>query len=305
MDINNILNSKLPVLILGETGTGKSHYAKSLITKAKHKKFIQLNIASLSGNIFESELFGHVKGAFTGAEGHRIGFCESVGTGTLFLDEIGELSLDLQAKILTLIDEKYYYPVGSCQKKEFLGRLVFATNCNLEDLVEAGKFRKDLYYRIRLITKKLMPLRERSDLFGLIMENLNNLKVKYQKNISLSAACMKALENYDWPGNYRELQNTLEVLFLSSRYHLTVDDLPGWISSSSKLGGDESSYKQYYDELYRFEVAYFKRLLGDNEGRVNQSSQVAGISKVTLISKLKKYGINRLEFKRNYTANAG
>ena len=135
MDIKNMINSKLPVLVLGETGTGKSHFVKTLINQASNKKFIQLNIASISENVFESELFGHMKGSFTGADNNRVGFCESVGEGTLFLDEIGELSLELQAKLLTLIDEKFFYPVGSFQKKIFHVRLVFATKFKLDNFL--------------------------------------------------------------------------------------------------------------------------------------------------------------------------
>lgn len=301
MKLSLMQKTNLPILILGETGTGKSCLAKSI---AKYSSlFLPLNIASLNPNIFESELFGHVKGAFSGAQITREGFCERVGNGVLFIDEIGELSLAMQTKLLTLIDERIFYRVGCSIPRKFKGRLIFATNKDLFEMVRKGEFREDLYYRLRLIEKKLKPLREMDNLFQIILDIINNMKLKYDENIIFDEYTLSILESYDWPGNFRELNNTIEVLFFLGKERIVASDLPTWVrekkivSKKQNINVAKNSYS-YQESMEEFEELFFRKLLERNDGRINQSAQVCGISKVTLISKLKKYDINRLHFKK-------
>ena len=302
MQLKDLQNTILPILILGETGTGKSHLAKEIACSSS--RFLQLNIASLNSNVFESELFGHVKGAFSGALNNREGFCERIGEGSLFIDEIGELSLEMQTKILTLLDERIFYPVGSSTPKEFKGRLIFATNRDLQQMVFDGEFREDLFYRLRLIMQELTPLREEPSLFQIILEVINNMRLKYKRHVLFKDDALELLASYDWPGNYRELNNTIEVLFLENKLKISKSDLPNWVKKETIRINSRSELPSYYNAIEIFEREFFYTLLERNQGKINQSAQVSGISKVTLISKLKKYGINRKEFKTNLNISA-
>jgi DNA-binding NtrC family response regulator len=297
MNIDKIANTNRPILITGETGVGKTAYAKKIHKLSGRHNFVQLNITSLSSSLFESELFGHVKGAFTGAIGAKQGFCESVGSGTLFIDEIGELSLALQVKLLTLIDEGIYYQVGSCEQKKFRGRLVFATNKNLEDLIEKELFREDLYYRLRYFVLDLLPIRKKKDVFKIILNSIQekNLKTTNRKMI-LSPEAIERLTSYDWPGNYRELNNTIDYLDILDKHRIGPEDLPGWIVQQSVRVNEVQSIL-YYDALARFEREYFNKILKLFEGKINLTTENIGLSKVTLISKLKKYDIDRRVYK--------
>lgn len=305
MDLEKLKKTKMPILILGETGTGKTQLAKSISVDAT--KFIQLNVSSLSHNLFESELFGHIKGAFTGSTHTRAGFCEEVDEGVLFLDEIGELSLELQVKLLTLIDEKLFYPVGSSRPKKFRGRLIVATNKDLRLLVNTGKFRSDLYYRLRLVEVRKRPLRFEKYKRKLILDELNNYKVKKKKSLIFEAECLNLLLEYSWPGNYRELKNTIEYIFDMADNRVTANHLPAWINekehSSNKAW--KCSQQRYREALEIFEKNYLSALLKLHTGKINKSAQAAGISKVTLISKLKKYGIKRTDFQKSMSVDVG
>lgn len=299
MDLQRMASSNQPVLILGETGTGKSFLAREIHKKSKQNqnKYIHLNIASLNKNLFESELFGHIKGAFTGALTSKKGFCEDVGFGSLFIDEIGELSLEQQSKLLTLIDEKKYFQVGSCIERKFNGRLIFATNRDLKKMVSDGSFREDLYFRLRFFEVELDSLRDKHNLFQIIIDEINTTKIRYNNmRVLFPVTVLNKLFEYSWPGNRRELKNTVEYLFMLDKPRLDVDDVPSWIRSENRnmINKSESSY---HLALESFEKAFFKRILAKHEGKINVTAQVAGISKVTLISKLKKYGINRRLYK--------
>lgn len=305
MKLEQLQKTKMPILILGETGTGKTRLAKSISKSAQ--RFIHLNISTLNSSLFESELFGHVKGAFTGSTHKRIGFCEEVGDGILFLDEIGELDLELQSKILTLIDEGIYYPVGSSTPNKFLGKLIVATNKDLVNLVERGLFRKDLYYRLRFIEVRKQPLRKDPNKNQIIIEFINNLKIKKKKNLTFDSQTLDYLFHYQWPGNYRELKNTLEFVFDMCEGRVSVNELPHWIvkPQGNEIGASCKLDLKYQYALEDFERRYLNHLLITHHGRINVSAQVAGISKVTLISKLKKYGINRVNFKNVTVADVG
>lgn len=297
MNITQLSRTNKPILILGETGVGKTALAKKIHKLSARNYFNQLNINSLSSSLFESEMFGHLKGSFSGAITDKKGFCEITGSGTLFLDEIGDLSLELQVKLLTLIDESKYFPVGSCTQKTFYGRLIFATNKDLAKMVEKGTFRKDLYFRLRYFELDLPPLRSSKNLLEEIMNKVMDVRVALNtQNIILSPNVIDLLTNYKWPGNYRELENTIEYLYLLGKSKISCEDLPNWINTpnANMKTQDEDLY---YDALALFERSYFKRILRKYEGRVNITAQNIGLSKVTLISKLKKYDIDRREFK--------
>lgn len=295
MNYQNFINSKNSVLITGETGTGKTYLAKKIHNESHRKTFLQLNMGAVNSNLFESELFGHTKGAFTGAGTDKIGFCEEVGRGTLFLDEIGEISLESQAKLLTLIDEKLYYRVGSTIPKKFEGRLIFATNLDLEEKVSEGKFRKDLYYRLRFYQVELTPLRYKSDINKIIQSEIEEKVENFNKLITLSRDSLKILNEYSWPGNYRELSNTIEYLFDLNKFYITKEELPRWIKSDFlRSEKDDGSYKNM---LQGFEQEYFNRLLSEAGGKIVEAVRLSGLSKPTIITKLKKYGISRLDYK--------
>ncbi len=204
------------ILILGETGTGKSVLAKNIhkISARQQGPFISINCAAIPGELMESELFGYTGGAFTGAlQKGKTGLIELADGGTLFLDEIAELPLRLQGKILDVIQERRFLPVGGRQVKEADCRIISATNRNMQEMIERGTFREDLYYRLNVIELELRPLRERpDDTLALIYYFLNQANKKYKKEHSIAPECRDVLLDYSWPGNIRELENMIERL---------------------------------------------------------------------------------------------
>lgn len=296
-------NSTKPILITGETGTGKSQLARELhkCSAFRNEPFVKVNLSSIPDSLFESELFGHVKGSFTGAVANKMGLLASGGEGTVFLDEIGELSLIKQIKLLHILDDGEYYPVGSSRVQKFNGRFVFATNKNLSELISAGKFREDLYYRIRYCQVDLKPLREKcaKELESEIINIFNKLQLRDNKfNCKYDYDLISQLVGYNWPGNYRELQNTLEYLHSLEVGKLRAKDLPSWIVTSDDPSEKVlSSGKSYYREMELFEREFFKKALNRYSGQINKTALEIGLSKVTLISKLKRYDIDRRDYK--------
>lgn len=208
------------VLLTGESGVGKSYYAKSIHANSlrKDRGFISINCGSIPENLFESELFGYVKGSFTGASSRgKVGLIEMANGGTLFLDEIGDLPLSMQVKILKVVQDKKYTPIGSLEEKEVNFRLIVATNADLMALVNQGLFRRDLYYRVNVISIIIPPLRNRKgDICYFTNLFLKHFEAKYQKKIILTREAENILKEYSWPGNIRELQNFIEGLVLIS-----------------------------------------------------------------------------------------
>ncbi len=304
MNFSNCFKLKKPILILGETGTGKSCLAKSLHTQYGFGlKYIQINIAAINKNLFESELFGHTKGSFTGAHADKEGFCEAIGAGTLFIDEIGELSLETQVKLLTLLDERIFYRVGCTKPRNFRGNIILATNIDLAKKVESGEFRKDLYFRLRFYEINLRPLRSHALIKKLILEEIEDKSSEYKNLISLDRESFDLLSKYKWPGNFRELSNTIEYLYSLDKILVKVEDLPSWIKNERLDAQIESG--NYYELVDEFERNYLRDLMFKTKGKIVEAVKLSGLSKPTIISKLRKYDISRLDFKNlNYTKEA-
>src|SRR5882762_1962943 len=216
-----------PVLLLGETGTGKEVVARSIHNVSPLGPFVTIDCSSLVGPLMESELFGHVKGAFTGAVGTKTGLIETANGGTAFFDEIRELPLDLQAKLLRVLQEKEFRPVGSLIQRRSDFRVIAATNRDLAKEVDKGTFRRDLFYRLNVVNLRLSPLRDRrEDIPALIGHFLN----RYGKNHTLLPETLEAMVSYDWPGNVRELENCIQHLVaINSGPLLHAADLPSML----------------------------------------------------------------------------
>jgi transcriptional regulator with PAS, ATPase and Fis domain len=222
--IEKMGNCRWPALLLGETGTGKELVAQEIHARSKEGPFVVIDCSSMVGPLMESELFGHVKGAFTGAANAKQGLIEAANGGTAFFDEIGELPLDLQAKLLRVLQEKEFRPLGSLTTRRSDFRIVAATNRDLAKEVERGTFRRDLYFRLNVINIRLAPLRERKeDIPALI----NHFLSQSGGNHSLTGEAMEALLSYEWPGNVRELENCIQhMVAVNSGPLLHVADLP-------------------------------------------------------------------------------
>src|SRR5580658_9359609 len=222
--IEKMGNCRWPALLLGETGTGKELVAREIHTRSKEGPFVVIDCSSMVGPLMESELFGHMKGAFTGAANAKQGLIEAANGGTAFFDEIGELPLDVQAKLLRVLQEKEFRPLGSLTTRRSDFRIVAATNRDLAKEVDKGSFRRDLYFRLNVINIRLAPLRERKeDIPGLI----NHFLSLAGGNHSLTGEAMEVLLSYDWPGNVRELENCIQhMVAVNSGPLLHVADLP-------------------------------------------------------------------------------
>jgi two-component system response regulator HydG len=280
-----------PVLILGESGTGKEMVAKAIHSSGplRDKPFIPVDCGSLVPTLIESELFGHVRGAFTGATGPKDGLLAIADGGTVFLDEIGELPVDLQAKLLRAIQEKEIRPVGGVKNIPISVRILGATNRDLEQAVTAGTFRRDLYFRLNVLTLRIPSLRERRQdvplLVGHFLERIGR-DSGLEKTISDDA--VKALLNYDWPGNVRELENSLErACALSSANEIQVRDLPTNLSSApADLVARPAAGIMPMAELEKLTIL---NALTQVNGDKLLAARLLGIGKTTLYRKLKEY----------------
>jgi transcriptional regulator with PAS, ATPase and Fis domain len=225
--IQKLGRSRVPVLLLGETGTGKEVVARAIHAVRNVGPFVPIDCSALAGPLLESELFGHVRGAFTGAVSAKTGLVELADGGTAFFDEIGELPLDLQAKLLRLLQEKEFRPVGSVTRRRADFRVIAATNQDLAQAVERGAFRRDLYYRLSVVNLRLPPLRERKEDIPLLV---NHFLARYGNHHCLTRECLDAMLSYDWPGNVRELENAIQrMVAINSGPLLHTADLPSAI----------------------------------------------------------------------------
>ncbi|MBN2570998.1 MAG: sigma-54-dependent Fis family transcriptional regulator [Ignavibacteriales bacterium] len=288
-----VANSKATCLIRGESGTGKELIAKAIhhLSPLKDKPFVVVNIASLSENLIESELFGHEKGSYTGAITQRIGRFEEADGGTLFIDEIGEIPAYIQVKLLRAVQFNEVQRIGSNKTLKVDVRIIAATNRNLEDMIKTNKFREDLYYRLNVVTIQLPPLRERKeDIPKLIDFFIQKFAIKNGKNISgISKEAMDKMMKYDYPGNVRELENIIErAVILSRSEYISQEDLP--FSSSPITDFDlinpfkvEQNYK---DKIEAFEREMLKDALKQTNGNQSAAARLLGITERHLRSRL-------------------
>ncbi|GMR23295.1 MAG: hypothetical protein BMS9Abin37_1712 [Acidobacteriota bacterium] len=278
------------MLITGESGTGKELVARVLHESgnAADNPFMAINCAALPHELIESELFGHVRGAFTGAVTDKPGLFQLAGDGTLFLDVIAELAISLQAKLLRAIERKEFLPVGGVRPVGYGARLVAATNRNLEKEVEAGRFREDLYYRVRVIEIRLPPLRERVEDIPLLVEHiLSRLTARLNRRIrGVATEAMRALIASRWRGNVRELENVLErAVILADHELLGIGDLPAELTD--KLQGVEPTM-DLRAAVLAFELEHIGRVLAQTNGNREQAARLLGIDPSTLYRRLKE-----------------
>ncbi|PEO80031.1 sigma-54 interaction domain-containing protein [Bacillus toyonensis] len=235
------------VLVLGETGVGKSRLVRHLheVSHRKNESFYEINCAALPTNLIESELFGYSGGSFTGAnrEGKK-GLLESAHKGTLFLDEIGEMPLEIQAKLLQVLQEKTFRPIGGRELKKVDVRIVAATNRDLSEMVKRGTFRKDLYYRLNVIPISIPPLRERTeDILPLVYHYLQHFNKKYVRDVKLAPSTLQMFVGYPWEGNNREIENVIERIVITADDVVTIEDLPIAMQESTVEQSGQSLYK--------------------------------------------------------------
>lgn len=286
-DVINLLAMAAPtdatVLILGESGTGKELVARSIHENSlrAEKPFVAVNCAALNDNLIESELFGHVKGAFTGAVSGRQGRFEQASGGTIFLDELGEIPMTTQTKLLRVLQEKIIEPVGSGKAIKTDARIIAATNRNLKKMSDAGEFRQDLYFRLSVFPVTIPPLRERpNDIPALIKHFIKKYALSFGKNIqSASNDYIDALRNYSFPGNIRELENIVERSIILARGNtLTADTLP-ILHQENELNLKTGEKQSIMDALSR------------SGGNKTNAAKLLGISRRALYYKLEQYGI--------------
>lgn len=278
------------LLITGPTGAGKSRMAAWVHARSprKNENFLHVNLCNFSSDVFESELFGHCRGAFTGAYADKKGFIETVDKGTLFLDELGELPLETQSKLLMLLEEGIYYPVGSPRPKRIGARLVFATNRDLGRMQERGEFRDDLYERLKTFEIRMAPLTEVASLADVVEDAFVLARARAGKpNLVASKELLERLISYEWPGNFRELKNAMEHICLMADTLARPEHLPPYF----ERGSGACRPNGYHESLQAFERSYLSRMLAERGGAVNKTAREIGVSKTTLLSKMKKYDI--------------
>jgi len=311
--VTQIASKPCPVLILGESGTGKELVARAIHSQSKNRngRFIAIDCGALAPSIIESELFGHARGAFTGADHAREGLLSSADRGTIFLDEIGEIPLDLQVKLLRTLQEMEVRPMGSNSVRTLTARVVSATNRDLLRMVEQGTFRKDLFFRLNVVNLTVPPLRERKEEIPELAELfLRRLRARYELDFRLDPITLDILQSYEWPGNVRELENVIErACALAEGPLLTADQLPAVIRKDwglhwgtppqPRADGATSSHgtlQQHGDHKHlplqtldshvrEIILTTIKQLNGDVRG----AARILGIGHTTIYRKLKAY----------------
>jgi DNA-binding NtrC family response regulator len=294
--IERLATRRSPVLIQGESGTGKEVVSRALYNAAPRGQFVPIDCGSLVGTVMESELFGHVRGAFTGAVDNKKGLIELANGGTAFFDEIGELPLEMQVKLLRVLQEQELRPVGSLQRIRIEVRVVAATNRDLQKEVAAGRFREDLFHRLNVVRLTLPPLREHKEDIPLL---IGTFLAAANGRFILSNDAMEAIMDYDWPGNVRELKNCLErMMAFNSGPLLHFADLPsalvnhararslGGLATAAAAGGEPVNGVVPLHELERRAIQH---ALTHTHGDRTVAAQLLGIGRTTLYRKLKEY----------------
>ncbi len=306
--IERVAVSSVDVLVTGETGTGKE-----LVARAVHKRsrrstgpFVPVDCGAIPDALMESELFGHERGAFTGADARRMGLVEFADGGTLFLDEIGELPLPLQAKLLRVLQERRVRRVGARQENAVDVRVVAATSRNIDQMVERGEFRRDLFYRINVVRIDLPALRSRGDDIGLLAEFFANRAAQEMGRTvgGLSTDVYQILKSYHWPGNVRELQNVVRRAIAMTRSPVAgVDDLPDEVvAAAGRAAGAEAGavgfFAQRAEHVARFEKQYLADLLARHLGDVSAAAREARLPRGTLYRLMKGHGLDGASFRK-------
>jgi two-component system, NtrC family, response regulator HydG len=313
--ISSVATTDATVLILGESGTGKELVARMLHDQSNRQQgpFVPVNMAALPRDLVESVLFGHEKGAFTGADKAQPGSCEMSHQGTLFLDEIGEMELSLQAKLLRFLQERTVQRVGSNKTTKVNVRVVAATNRDLQEHIREGRFREDLYYRLHVIPIIIPPLRERpGDIAHLATHFLERAAVRYHKNLrAFSSEALQSLVSYDWPGNIRQLENAVErIAILSKGPNIQREDLPPEVLLESprppisiappvSTAAGLSSQDEGLKPIEQMEKQAILDALRQTRGNVSLAAKKLGLGHATVYRKLKRYAIGLDDWKRS------
>lgn len=291
--IKRISNVDSTILLRGENGTGKDLVARAIHfnSSRKSEEMIAVNCAAIPDGLVESELFGHEKGAFTDANERKIGKFQLANNGTLFLDEIGELKPEVQAKMLRVLQEKTFMPVGSNRIQKSNARIIAATNQNLEKLIQDGLFREDLYFRLNVIPIYIPSLKERADDIPSLLDYfISKYSPVPNANISFNAEALNKLKTYSWPGNIRELENIVQrTLILSTSSVIGIDDLPPQIANAEGSEDENLDFEKFKLES---EKSFIEKALAANDGKINRTVANANIPKNTLLRKIKKFNID-------------
>ena len=292
--LNRAADSNVPVLLQGPSGTGKELCAEAIHYNSprKNKPFIPVNCAGLSDTLLESELFGHVKGAFTGAETDRKGFFAMADGGTLFLDEIGDMPQNMQAKLLRVLEDQVVIPVGATTGTQVDVRIISATNQNLEEMIEKKEFRQDLYYRIRGVNIQIPSLQERrADIPLLLNHFVEEFAESENRNVKgFTPSAMRILKSYEWPGNVRELRNCVKMMVVMADSELLdITDLP--IEIHENTGTEVELNNLAGINLTELEKTAIKRTLDMVNGNREQAAKMLGIGERTLYRKIKEYDL--------------
>jgi len=301
--IEKVAPTDSTVLILGESGTGKELVAKAIHQQSarKEEKFLAVNCGALPRELIESELFGHEKGSFSGAHQRKLGIIEAADGGTLLLDEIGDLPMELQVKLLRVLEQKEVRRIGSVTSKTVDVRVIAATNRDLKEDVENGTFREDLFYRLSIVDIVLPPLRDRKEDIPMLCDHfISVFNQKMNRSLEgISSDAMRCLMQYHWPGNVRELENTIQrCMVLRETGTIELNDLPKSLTASTQnvsvslFDPTELTFQKARDA---FEHRYLQKLLESNNGNVTKSALMAGISRRHLQDLMKKYGLRTTE----------
>ncbi len=315
-DVMQVIPSDSPILLLGETGVGKEHLAKAIHAQSPRSvaPFVSVNMAAMPEQLLESELFGHERGAFTGAVRYRRGAFELAHGGTLFLDEIGEMPLHLQSTLLRVLQDYEVKPVGGETAIELDVRVIAATNQNLEELIASGRFRQDLYYRLSVLMLTIPPLRHRrEDIPSMVRRFMAFYRHRIGREINgIQDQALQALCNYDWPGNVRELMNVIErAILLSKTDEISINEFPhGFKGDRSGVDGRFSGVDGNWGELTHktwpevqkivmdeVERSYLTLVLQKTRGNISKTAQMAGVHPRGLYNKMKRLKLRKEDFK--------
>ena len=307
--VERVAPARSTVLIQGESGTGKELVAKAIheASPRAEKPFVAVNCSNIPSELLESELFGHTKGAFTGAVASKKGLFEVADTGSIFLDEIGDLRPEMQVRLLRVIQEREFTPIGDTSPTKVDVRIIAATNIDLKDAVRSGTFREDLYFRLSVVPMELPPLRtRREDILPLAQHFVRKYNEENARTVSenFSSEVLSLLENYYYPGNVRELENIIErAVVIAVTDEITVDCLRPEVrdpalafemvkrSEGSSAEIDIARGVNFYEEVKRFEMDLIRRALDQTAGHQSRAAQLLGLNATTLNSKIKAYNI--------------